>query len=305
MKIPESGLELTRRQVSILDLQTRLELDGDARDLAYTSPIWARFSLPHKDPGAVPFYEVHNGDLSMSIQPGIAPGVDGRMEAKGIPFGVIPRHTLTYLVTEAVQRKDPEVHLGSSLNEFMGKIGLGRNGTDIRRLKTQLERLTWCRVSVTARLDSSEAGQGYRQELMSLATGAELWLNGAAKHRGDPGLWGSSITLSPEFYASVIDKPLPVYLEDLRVLGDSALRLDIYTWLVYRMFYLRTTTRITWAQLHAQFGATYKRQRDFRARFEPALKDVLRVYTGARVTVSTECLTLRPSAPHVRPLDRR
>jgi hypothetical protein len=305
MKLPENPLDLTKRQLSILELQTRLELHGGTQELAYTSPIWARFSLPHKDPGTVPFWEVQNGSLSMTVQPGIAPGETGRMEAKGIPFGVIPRHTLTYLVTQAVQQKDPQIFLGHSLNEFMGKVGLQRTGGNIKRLKTQLERLVWCRISVTQVLDSPDAGTGYRQELMSLATGAELWLNGGAKQDDAPGLWGSSITLSDDFYASIVDKPMPVYLEDLRVLGDSSMRLDIYTWLVYRLFYLQNRTPITWSQLHEQFGKGYARERNFRPNFEAALKDVLKVYTKANVSVTPEHLVLMRSAPHVRPALRR
>lgn len=299
MNLSDNPLEISKRQLSILELQSRLELEETEQALAYTTPVWARFSLPHRNPGDVPFYEVTNGAYSLTVQPGVAPGVDGRMQAKGIPFGVIPRQVLTFLVTEAVQQKDPVIRLGDSLGEFLRRINIRSDGgRDRQRVRDQLERLTWCRVSVTQRLASPDAGQGYRQELMSIATGAELWLNGG---KDQPGLWGSSITLSDDFFASVVDKPVPMYLDDLRVLGGSSMCLDIYTWLVYRLFYLRSRTLIPWADLHAQFGKSYTRLRAFRENFEPALKDVLRVYTKANVKVTDKHLILMRSAPHVAP----
>lgn len=308
MNLPDNSLAISKRQLSILELQTQLENQSGEQELAYTSPIWARLSLPHKNPGAVPFWEVQNGSLSMTVQPGVAPGPDGRMETKGIPYGVIPRQVLTFLVTEAVQKKDPTVQLGDSLGEFLTKINIGHGGGKSRtRVREQVEMLTWCRMSVTQRLDSPDpdGAPGYRQELLSIATGAELWLNGGKADRDRPALWGSTITLSEAFYASVARKPIPVYVEDLRVLGDSSMRLDIYTWLVYRLYYLQNRTLIPWDQLHEQFGKGYKRERDFRANFEVALKDVLKVYTKANVSVTPNHLILMRSANHVRPALRR
>jgi hypothetical protein len=303
MNLPDKTLAISKRQLSILELQTRLELEESEQHLAFTTPVWARFSLPHRNPGAVPFYEVENGGYSLTIQPGVAPGRDGRMEVKPIPFGVIPRQVLTFLVTEAVQKKDPVIDMGNSLGEFLRRINISSDGgRDRKRVRDQIESLTWCRFSITKTLTSEVAGEGYEQHLMSIATGAELWLNGG---QNTPGLWGSTITLSDDFFASVVDKPVPMYLEDLRVLGGSSLALDIYTWLTYRLSYLTTRTMIPWESLHAQFGKSYTRLRDFRANFEPALRDVLKLYTKANVKVTSTHLILMRSAPHVSPALRR
>lgn len=301
MNLPEKPLAISKRQLSILNLQTQLENQSTEQELAYTSPIWARLSLPHKNPGNVPFWEVRDGAYSMTIQPGVAPDAAGQMETKGIPYGVIPRQFLTFLVTEAVQKKDPTIQLGASLSEFLTKINIPLGGNNRQRVKDQIEMLTWCRMSVTQRLEGEAADTpaGYRQELMSIATGAEFWLNGS--NANQPALWGSTIDLAPAFFKYVSDRPVPVYLEDLRVLGDSSMRLDIYTWLVYRLFYLEHRTPIKWTDLHQQFGRGYARERAFRANFELALKDVLKVYTKANVSVTPGALILMRSANHVRP----
>jgi hypothetical protein len=305
MNLPDNPLAISKRQLSILELQTQLENQSTGQELAYTSPIWARLSLPHKNPGAIPFWEVRDGHYSMTIQPGVAPDAAGRMETKGIPYGVIPRQFLTFLVTEAVQKKDPTIQLGGSLAEFLTKLGITSDGGNNRkRVKDQIEMLTWCRMSLTQRLDNPDdpkAPAGYRQELMSIATGAEFWLNGGKGEQNQPALWGSTIDLAPEFFKYIVDRPVPVYLEDLRVLGDSSMRLDIYTWLVHRLYYLEHRTPIKWDQLHQQFGRGYARERAFRANFELALKDVLKVYTKANVSVTPSALVLMRSANHVRP----
>jgi hypothetical protein len=303
MNLPDKALELSKRQLSILELQTRLELEESEQHLAFTTPIWARFSLPHRNPGAVSFYEVENGGLRLTIQPGVAPGSDGRMEVKGIPFGVIPRQVLTFLVTEAVQKKDPVIDMGNSLGEFLRRINISSDGgRDRKRVRDQVEALTWSSFRVSATLDSEQNGVGYDQRIIPIASGAELWLNGKQNR---PGLWGSTITLSDQFFESVIDKPVPMYLEDLRVLGGSSLALDIYTWLTYRLSYLTTRTMIPWESLHAQFGKSYTRLRAFRENFEPALQDVLKLYTKANVKVTSTHLILMRSASHVPPALRR
>ena len=49
---------------------------------------------------------------------------------------------------------------------------------------------------------------------------------------------GSSITLSTDFFKRLINAPVPIKMEALRALRKSPLAMDIYTWLVYRMFTL-------------------------------------------------------------------
>ena len=57
----------------------------------------------------------------------------------------------------------------------------------------------------------------------------------------------SEITLTEEFFHLITDRPVPVdlrVLQVLQVLKGSALALDIYSWLVYRLSYLKQPTTI-------------------------------------------------------------
>jgi hypothetical protein len=80
--------------------------------------------------------------------------------------------------------------------------------------------------------------------------------------------------------------------------------LDVYAWLVHRLFHLTRPNTVTWAQLSGQFGHGYSQPRKFRHFFMDSLKRVLAVYPEARVKPGDLGLLLTPSRPHV-PRDRR
>ena len=98
-------------------------------------------------------------------------------------------------------------------------------------------------------------------ESVQVATGWELWLSPTDEQQT---LWPSSITLSTEFYQSILAAPIPINLGHLAALRGSGLAIDIYTWLGWRMFNLKSSTLITWERLAQQFGTDYKRTRDLR-----------------------------------------
>jgi hypothetical protein len=75
--------------------------------------------------------------------------------------------------------------------------------------------------------------------------------------------------------------------------------LDIYIWLAYRLHALKTDIEVSWHSLYAQFGAGYRRLRDFRAGFVEGLELALAVYPDAKVGLEEKGITLRPSRPAV------
>jgi hypothetical protein len=75
---------------------------------------------------------------------------------------------------------------------------------------------------------------------------------------------GSVVTLSRELFDELVAHPVPVDLEALRSVKGSAMALDIYAWLSYRVSYLRRRTVVPWHDLGTQLGAGYGRERDFR-----------------------------------------
>ncbi|MGL5335460.1 MAG: replication protein RepA [Enterovibrio sp.] len=129
-----------------------------------------------------------------------------------------------------------------------------------------------------------------------------------------PGLWDSTVTLSTDFFESLISAPVPIKMEALQALKKSPLAMDIYTWLVYRMFTLnvaasrgkKLVAHIPWTGLMLQLGANYantpKGLANFKANFKLRLKEVLLFYPEARnhIQETSEHLILTPARHHIR-----
>lgn len=287
------GLELLRAAAQLWDAADH--------DIGYLARLFTQTSLPYRDPGDVPSWGRRNGDLSLTVQPGIVTEADGTARSIGYPFGTVPRLLLTWLSTEAVRTKSRDLVLGDSLSDFMRQLGMqptgGKHGT-IHRLRNQAERLF--QASLSVQWENEQGSGGGR---MGVASTYQLW-----KANDDPNqasLFPSVVRLSGDFFDEVTQHPVPLDLGALRALRGSPLRLDIYCWLTYRMSYLGRRTEIPWPSLRAQFGSnladTKQGRARFRLEFERHLREVLVVYRDANVEVSTGGIVLLPSPTHVAP----
>ena len=66
--------------------------------------------------------------------------------------------------------------------------------------------------------------------------------------------WNSTIVIGEDLFNEIIRHPVPLDLTTLTALKRSTLGLDLYLWLVYRIFALRAPLRLTWRHLYCQFG---------------------------------------------------
>lgn len=289
-------LTISDRTRDLLNAATAIEQE-DAREVGavgYAARLWAQLSLPYKDPGEAGLWIRRNGSLTLRVMPGMV-GAKGA-ETAGYPFGVLPRYILTWMSTEAVRTRSPELQLGTSLNDFMGRLGLtatgGRNGT-ITRLNDQMRRLLTSSMYVEDNRQG-DSKWGIAGAHFSVATGFKLWY-GDGDRAGENPLWGSTITLGDAFYESIVASPVPVDTRALAALAGSPMKIDMLVWLSHRLGYVRRTQLVPWASLAEQFGSDYGRLRDFKSIIVRQLRDVLAVYPGANVAVSDNGLLLSPS----------
>lgn len=287
---------ISNRQRDLLDAATAIEME-DAREVGavgYAARLWAQLSLPYKDPGDTSLWIRRNGSLTLRVNPGMT-GPKGA-ETSGYPYGVLPRYILTWMSTEAVRTQSPVLQLGSNLSDFMDRLGLsptgGKNGT-ITRLNDQMRRLLTSSMYVEDNRDG-ESKWGIAGAHFSVATTYKLWYGNDDRGGKNP-LWGSTITLAPAFYESIVTAPVPVDTRALGALSGSPLKLDLLVWLSHRLGYVRRTQLVPWAAMSEQFGSDYARLRDFKAVILKQLRDVLAVYPGANVTVAANGLLLAPS----------
>lgn len=267
------------------------DAEVSAGSFAFMGQALVQTTLPHRDPG-VHCFERTSGSVSLSI---IA---NPRF---GLPFGTVPRLLLAWICTEAVKTRSPMLGLGRSQNEFLRKLGMRVDGRDCQRLRAQSLKLFSSMLSITYQ---SHGRFGLKN--MPIADEAFVFWD---PHRPDDRmLWESSLRLSGEFYRNVTESPVPIDMRVLHALSKSPLAMDIYSWLVYRIFLLRVTRRpsvlIPWQSLKLQFGADYSATPrgllDFRKQFLLRLKDALLFYPEADVTAQDAGLLVAASRLHIR-----
>ena len=218
-------------------LVTASEADPDRGFLARTMALC---SLPRSNPGNQTQYVRQNGPYTLVMS---VAGINK------LPFGTNPRLILAWVCTEAVRTQSRDIVLGRSLSEFMRKLGISStDGRGQARLRNQMERLFSCSVSIIYKDDNRQTSA-----FAVLADLTEFWWN--PKHPDQTGRWESKVRLSESFFNEIVSHPVPLDLTTLKALKRSPLGLDLYLWLVYRIFALTTPQRITWRQVYRQFGA--------------------------------------------------
>jgi hypothetical protein len=259
----------------------------EAGELGYMARLLVQATMPHSNPNTLRV-ERSNGLVTL------------RMTATGdgLPYGGIPRLLLAWVTTEAVRTRERTVTLGPTLSGFMAQLDLvptgGRWGT-IPRLRGQMRRLFTSVVSAT--YDNRPEGRWDYTAIPVADQVHDFW---DPQRPDQAALWESTVTLGERFFLEILERPVPVDMRALRALKRSPLALDLYTWLTYRMSYLRAPTAIPWEALHAQFGADYGLIRHFRAEVRRALGAVAMVYPEARVDASSaSAIRLVPSPPHI------
>ena len=220
----------------------------------------------------------------------------------GLPYGVPARLLTIYCASEAVRTRSPEIYLGHSIHEFLRCLDIpitrGDRGS-LRVYANQLLRLIHCAVSIDENIRdrSGRAGLHIRQALF--AEEARLWWD---EH--EVAGQGSSLVLSSVLFQSILERSAPLSTAAIRQLRKSPMDLDVYAWLVHRLFQLNRPNTVSWSQLSGQFGHGYSEPRKFRHFFLDSLRRVLAVYPEARVKPADAGLLLSPSKPHV-PRDQR
>jgi hypothetical protein len=266
-----------------LAIEDEMALDADA--LGFMARAMVQATLPHSKVAGNEFTR-KNGNYSLTI---LSPS------SIGLPYGSVPRLLLAWVTTEAVKTKSKELELGDSLSGFMRELDLvptgGRWGS-ITRLKEQTKRLF--ASSITAIYEQGDGTQIINQ---SVADRAVFWWH--PKDPNQTALWKSSISLTETFYREIVDRPVPIDMRAIKALKKSPMALDIYTWLTYRVSYLKKPISIPWASLAMQFGSNYSRLTDFMVSFLSELKKVVTVYGGVQIEVLHNGLMVKPSLTHI------
>ena len=281
---------LTPQTIDDLINQALAIEDDDAREagsLGFMARAMVQATLPHRKVDGNEFTR-RNGNFTLSLL---------SHSSIGLPYGSVPRLLLAWVTTEAVKTKSRELELGDSMSAFMAELGMSRQGSNIASLKNQTRRLFSATVMAFYEDDKQIADMGYR-----LADRSVLWWDNKTLEQA--GLWKSTVTLSEHFFNEIIDRPVPIDMRAVRALKQSPMALDIYTWLTYRVSYLRHPTVIPWSSLALQFGSNYAELRNFKTSFMTELKKVVLVYGDVHVEATEQGLLIKPSLTHIRKVSK-
>jgi hypothetical protein len=260
------------------------------KDVVFMARELILCTLPHSDPGDVPAWSRKNGHLTLGIQPGFDYKTG---KSYGIPYGIIPRLLLVWIVTEIIRTKNRRLELGAHLSDFLLKIGLNAsNGTgkrsDARRVREQMERLFNAIIS----FDYSETFGGWKCQSwikIQIAPKGGLWWSENIPDKG--ALWGSWIEVSEEFYKAVMEAPSPLDIRVLRHIKDSSLGIDLYTILnreAYRAMMDGRPRFLAWEWLLAQTGNEYTGTdglKNFRRKALEQIEALVAVHPGLVVAI--------------------
>lgn len=255
--------------------------------LGYMAKVFVQTTMPHRNQYNLSTFERTNGNSSLVIM--------GHPKL-GLPYGIYPRLILSWITTEAVRTKTPELILGCGLNQFMSQLGLlstgGRWGT-ISRLRDQMCRLLSSSVSCVYKGVSLSGGAAF-----NISKEYKLWWD--IKNSTEAG----TVTLGKDFFDEITKSPIPIDMRALQALKGSSVALDLYCWLTHRFSYLKNKSEIPWSLLQQQFGANYAETKQgkytFKLHLLSQLKKVLIVYPEANVSEEKNGLILTRSPSHIR-----
>lgn len=252
-------------------------IDGKAHHVFLPQDL-IRFSLPYRPINTIEWIRT-NGNEEYAITAGrIRDAKTGEMKSL-IPSGKIARQILLWCCTQAKLTKRKTIKVPSSLKVFVQSLGLPWTQSTGQEVSNQLQALINCTLQITTTEEiDGERKIEYRRLL--IAQEATLWFvdgDVSKRHR-------SEITLSDELYKQLktavpIDKDA---YDALQQSTKSPLVLDIYLWLCLRLYGRSKPSRITWKQLHAQFGSQADLKR-FKITFRQALEKAKEVYPQARI----------------------
>lgn len=305
LPLPESEApeaeSLTKQQQSLFEAAVEIRERWPAQpDLAYMAKHLVQVTLPHRDPGDVPYWSRSNGSLTLVISRSQIDEETGDMI--GYPYGTIPRLLMYWITREAVVTRNRRLELGRSLAEFMREVGLNPNNgsgkrSDAYRLRNQMTRLFASSISFQS---TAPDGSGRRWLNMPVSRGGQLWWD--PKNHRQSNLWQSWIELGEDFYNAITSSPVPVDTRALRALNNSPLALDLYGWATYKTYQTSRSGKpqtISYQDLMNQLGADYSDRKNFKKKILATLKKVQAVYPELKMEPVVGGIRVDPGRPAV------
>jgi hypothetical protein len=212
-----------------------------------------------------------------------------------IIYGTKARLLLIAINTYAIVNRTTEITLSRSFNQLLAKLNLaprGGSNSPSQYLKEQIKALITCHITICTEKTYLDINP------IRGAWGVDLFNKDKNKRSGD-----IVISLSSDYYELLLTSSVPLRKSHILSLKNSALALDIYTWLTLRAFEIEDSKRpikIRWVPLKSQFGQEYSCKKSFKREFKKKLQRVIDTHPF-NVSIITGGILLKPSPRPVKP----
>ena len=278
---------LSKRQRQIIDLSGAIaeQTREEANELGFMSRLLLMANLPYRDPGleCSNWYR-QNGNVAIDI---VSAYKDG--QAIGLPYGTYPRLILAYLATQAVKTQSPVIHLGKSFSQFLKLLDIKRGGKQYQQLNKQLERTLSASFSWTYEKDKRSSRINIQVSHQS-----QLWWD-EKPAKDSLSLWDNYIELNHHFFKEIVRNAVPLDLRVLSVLKNSPLALDLYMFILWRIYKLKKPAYISWESLQQQLGGQYADVNEFSRKCRTHIKRIKAIHPSLNISFVKGRLCLRLS----------
>ncbi len=176
-----------------------------------------------------------------------------------LPGGKLLRALLLLIMDGAVRGGAPVVDLEPDAASVAARFGLDATPAKLRDLIEQLDRLVSAKITVST--DSGPA--------LSL-------FDGRARTHVDEHGWRASVKLNAKFFASLVEKPIPLEAAVVAALIGQPATLDVYMAVAFATADLEPaqSAATTWDDLLTRFGTNGQDLETFRPQVEESLRTI-------------------------------
>lgn len=278
-----------------LTLDHFLEKSPTAGDIRHLHSVLAICGMPYdRLPVEVRDFRRVQGNMGIMVQAGSSLASNGEWVDHPLPFGPKARLILMHLCSEAIRQKSPTIEIAETFTAFVREMGFSDSGGQrgpLTAFREQLNALAHCSI----RISSTEPNNMKTKQFFPIED-MEVWLSADARQKS---LWPSTVTFSSVMYESLQRHALPVNARVVKALQGSSRKLDIYFWLGWRLYNLKDPLMISWDAIAEQFGTGFRRQRDFRAKFNDEIAHIKEVLPKLPMKLTEKGLFLQPADPDV------
>lgn len=251
---------------------------------------WCMLGLPYRRPkgDAERLWFIETEHAAITVDGGFREAGNGTLQNVGVPFGAYARLIQLTISSDCLARGSQDIEMGTSAYDVLRRLDLPDGGKVKSSVLDQLERLARCRV--TFRLGSKKTGVVMNDRIVEAFEYDTDQENRPFIRR---------LRLSRTYYKSLSEYNVALDKTAISKIRNSAMTIDVYCWLCYRLPYISNDVDVSWAALRLQFGHSVKEMKHFKAPFAEALELARSVYPAARFSVTRQGVTLHPSSAPV------